>query len=114
MAIRTSNSAATSGLGDGTYALGEIEIVVADDVVRREDGVLAGSALTMVEAVRNLMAIGAPLEQALEAASTVPARILGLPQLGRLAPGGPADIVVLDDSLEVVRTLVGEEARVPG
>ena len=105
---------AGAGLGDGTYALGEIEIVVSDDVVRREDGVLAGSALTMVEAVRNLVAIGAPLEQALEAASTVPARILGLPQLGRLAPGGPADVVVLDDSLEVVRTLVGEEARVPG
>ena len=105
---------AGAGLGDGTYALGEIEIVVADDVVRSEDGTLAGSALTMIEAVRNLMAADAPLEGALEAASRVPAGILGLPGLGRLAPGGPADVVVLDDALEVVRTVVGGETLVAG
>jgi N-acetylglucosamine-6-phosphate deacetylase len=105
---------AGAGLGDGTYALGEIEIVVADDVVRREDGVLAGSALTMIEAVRNLVAEGVPLARALEAASTVPARILGLRQVGELTPGAPADIVVLDDSLEVVRTIVGGQTRVAG
>ena len=105
---------AGAGLGDGTYALGEIEIVVADDVVRSEDGTLAGSALTMIEAVRNLMAVDAPLEGALEAASRVPAGILGLPGLGRLAPGGPADVVVLDDALEVVRTVVGGETLVAG
>ena len=105
---------AGAGLGDGTYALGEIEIVVADDVVRREDGVLAGSALTMVEAVRNLVAVDVPLEQALEAATSVPATILGDARLGRIALGGLADIVVLDDALEVVRTLVGGETRVAG
>jgi N-acetylglucosamine-6-phosphate deacetylase len=105
---------AGAGLGDGTYALGEIEIVVADDVVRSEDGMLAGSALTMIEAVRNLVALDVPLEGALEAATSVPARVLGMPDLGRLVPGGPADIVVLDDALEVVRTLVGGETRVAG
>ena len=105
---------AGAGLGDGTYALGAIEIVVADDVVRGEDGTLAGSALTMIEAVRNLMAVDAPLEGALEAASRVPASILGLPGLGRLIPGGPADVVVLDDALDVVRTVVGGETLVAG
>jgi N-acetylglucosamine-6-phosphate deacetylase len=105
---------AGAGLGDGTYALGEIEIVVADDVVRSEDGMLAGSALTMDEAVRNLVALDVPLEGALEAATSVPARVLGVPGLGRLAVGGPADVVVLDDALQVVRTLVGGETRVAG
>ena len=105
---------AGAGLGDGTYALGEIEIVVADDVVRSEDGMLAGSALTMIEAVRNLVAVDVPLERALEAATSVPARLLGDPTVGRLAPGGPADVVVLDDTLEVVRTLVGGESLVAG
>ena len=105
---------AGAGLGDGTYALGEIEIVVADDVVRREDGVLAGSALTMIEAVRNLVAVDVPLERALEAATAVPARALGDPRLGRLDVGGRADLVVLDDALEVVRTIVGGETRVAG
>jgi N-acetylglucosamine-6-phosphate deacetylase len=105
---------AGAGLGDGTYALGEIEIVVADDVVRSEDGMLAGSALTMIEAVRNLVEVDVPLERALEAATSVPAGVLGDPTLGRLAPGGPADLVVLDDALEVLRTVVGGETRVAG
>jgi N-acetylglucosamine-6-phosphate deacetylase len=108
------DATAAAGIGDGTYRLGGIEITVRGDVVRRDDGVLAGSVLTMIGAVRNLVGLGVALEQALEAASTVPARILGLPQLGRIAPGGPADIVVLDDELEVVRTIVGEETRVAG
>jgi N-acetylglucosamine-6-phosphate deacetylase len=105
---------AGASLGDGTYALGDVEVVVADDVVRRQDGVLAGSTLTMPQAVRNLVAAGAPLEQALEAASTVPGRILGVPHLGRLVPGGPADVTVIDDRLEVVRAIVGGESRVAG
>jgi N-acetylglucosamine-6-phosphate deacetylase len=105
---------AGAGLGDGTYALGETEIVVADDVVRREDGVLAGSALTMPQAVRNLVEVGVALEDALAAASTVPARVLGRTDLGRIVPGGPADIVVLDDALEVVQTIVGGETLVAG
>ncbi|MCZ7587845.1 MAG: N-acetylglucosamine-6-phosphate deacetylase [Gaiella sp.] len=105
---------AGAGLGDGTYALGEIGIVVADDVVRSEDGTLAGSTLTMIEAVRNLVAVDVPLERALEAATSVPTGILGDPRLGRLAPGARADVVVLDDALAVVRTLVGGETRVAG
>jgi len=105
---------AGASMGDGTYALGGIEITVADDVVRREDGVLAGSTLTMPHAVRNLVAAGASLEQALEAASRVPARVLGNPQLGRLFPGGPADVLVIDDRVEVVRAIVGGETRVAG
>ena len=68
---------------------------------------LAGSALTMIDAVRNLHALGATLEQALAAASAVPARIAGRADLGRLAPGAPADVVVLDDRLEVQDVLVG-------
>jgi len=59
-------------------------------------------------------AAGVPLEQALEAASTVPARVLGLPHLGRLFPGGPADVTVIDDRIEVVRAIVGGETRVAG
>ena len=105
---------AGASLGDGTYALGDIEVVVADDVVRREDGVLAGSTLTMPQAVRNLVAAGAPLEQALEAGSTVPGRVLGIPQLGRLFPGGPADVLVVDERIEVVRAIVRGQTRVAG
>ena len=105
------DATAGAGLGDGTYALGALRITVRDGVARRADGVLAGSTLTMPQAVRNLVAAGAPLAQALEAASAVPARALGLSRTGRIEPGLPADLVVLDDRLEVVRTLVGGKTR---
>jgi N-acetylglucosamine-6-phosphate deacetylase len=77
---------------------------------RTLDGALAGTKLTMLEAVRNLHALGIPLEDALAAASTVPARVLGLER--ELTPGKPADIVVLDDSLEIRAVYVGGVARV--
>jgi N-acetylglucosamine-6-phosphate deacetylase len=103
---------AAAGIGDGRYRLGGVEVTVRDGVARRDDGVLAGSVLTMIEAVRNLHALGAPLVQAVDAASRVPARILGRADLGTLRPGGRADVVVLDDRLEVSRVLLSGRERV--
>jgi N-acetylglucosamine-6-phosphate deacetylase len=107
-------SDATAGaLGDGgSYQLGDVSIEIAGGVPMREDGVLAGTVLTMIDAVRNLHALGIPFEDAVGAATSVPARIIGRPELGVLEPGGPADVVVLDDSLEIVRVLCAGEARV--
>jgi N-acetylglucosamine-6-phosphate deacetylase len=82
--------------------------------LRDAAGRLAGSDLTMLAAVRNLHGLGVALEDALTAATAVPARIAGRPDLGCLAPGAPADIVVLDDRLEVRRVIVGGEDRVAG
>jgi len=79
---------------------------------RTEAGVLAGGSATLLEGVRNLHAAGASLEEAIRAASEVPARILGERTLGRLRPGSAADVVVLDDRLELERVLVaGRDAR---
>ena len=108
-----SDATSATRLGDGTYTLGGAEIVVSGGVPRRGDDLMAGSTLTLVDAVRNLVEAGAPLAQALEAASSVPARALGSSNHGRLAPGAPADVIVLDDALQVVRTLVAGETRWP-
>ncbi len=104
---------AAAGIGDGAFMLGTVEVEVRDAVARQVgDAMLAGSVLTMIEAVRNLQTLGVPLELALEAASSVPARVLGSKTLGRIGVGAPADIVVLDDGLNVERVLVGGETRV--
>lgn len=89
--------------------------LVTDSVAgatRAPDGRLAGSSLTMVEAVRNLHALGAPLAPAVNAATSVPAGLLGEPAVGRLGVGLPADVVVLDDNLEVGRVLLGGDTLV--
>ena len=97
---------AAAGLGDGHYRLGSRDVEVAGMSARLADGTFAGSVLTMDAAVRNLVTLGASEVQALLAATRAPARLLAHPALGVLAPGLPADIVVLDDALEVRATLV--------
>ncbi len=103
---------AGAGMIDGSYSLGGFDVDVRDGVVSGPAGVLAGSALTMIEAVRNLHALGVSLGEAVEAASATPATVLGVRSLGRVGRGLSADIVVLDDNLEIERVLVGGEARV--
>ena len=111
VALITDAVAAASGNG-GAYSLGSVELLVQDGAVRAPEGMLAGSLLTMIDAVRNLHALGVSLEDALSAASSVPARALGLTDVGRLDVGLPADVVVLDDGLEIGRVFVGGKARV--
>jgi N-acetylglucosamine-6-phosphate deacetylase len=111
LALVTDAVAAAGVSGNGSFRLGDVAVEAIDGVVRRDDGVLAGSALTMIEAVRNLHALGVPLEAALDAATAVPARVIEA-DAGRIEVGAPADIVVLSDELEIERVLVGGEARV--
>jgi N-acetylglucosamine-6-phosphate deacetylase len=106
------DAVAGASTSDGSYSLGSLEVEVRDGIVRGPDGVLAGSVLTMIEAVRNLHALGVPLPDALSAASSVPARTLRLRDTGRLDVGRRADVVVLNDSLEIGSVFVGGKARV--
>jgi len=90
-----------SGMRDGTTELGGRPVTVIDGAARLPDGTLAGSMLTMDAAVRGAVASGVPLEAALFAASTAPARYLGLDGRGVLEAGARADLVVLTPDLGV-------------
>lgn len=87
---------------DGHYRLGELDVVVADGVARlREGDSLAGSTLTMDRAVANAVrAAGVDLDVAVAAATHHPARAIGRSdEVGLLAPGYPADLLVLGEDL---------------
>ncbi len=73
---------AGAGLSDGEYRLGGVDVTIRDGVARGAEGALAGSTLTMIEAIRNLHALGVPLEDAVGTATEVPARVLRLPDRG--------------------------------
>ena len=96
-----------TGMPDGTYELGGQEVVVADRVARlARNGSIAGSTLTMDAALRNTVAAGIPLADAVAMASTTPARVLGLDdEVGALEAGLRADFVVLDAELRVKRVM---------
>jgi N-acetylglucosamine-6-phosphate deacetylase len=93
------------------FALGEQWIEVQDGRCTTQDGRLAGSALDMASAVRNaVQLVGIPLEDALRMASTSPADVLGECHRGRIASGMHADLVLLDEALQVRATWIGGEA----
>jgi N-acetylglucosamine-6-phosphate deacetylase len=101
------DATAGAGMPDGTYRLGAHTTTKKDGAMRLPDGTLAGSALTMDQALRNLVAIGLPLAEAARRLATIPADRLGLADRGRLAPGARADLVVLDDTLAVTAVRIG-------
>jgi N-acetylglucosamine-6-phosphate deacetylase len=98
-----------AGLGDGDYEFGGYRVSVKDGVARNEEGRLASSTITMLDAVRNAMRFtGARLEEVIAMATRNPARVIGMEgRLGSLRPGAAADLVVLDDQLEIDVVLCG-------
>ena len=96
------------GLPDGNYTLLDYDVTVSDGAARLADGTLAGSVLTMDRAVRNMVELaGLPIESVLPLATSTPARILGVSACkGAIAEGLDADLVLLDERLEVSRVFV--------
>lgn len=73
---------------------------------RKSDNVIAGSALTMIESVKNIVSYGFTVEQAIHMASTNPARIMRIDHLGLITPGYDADIVIFNKNLNVLHTII--------
>jgi N-acetylglucosamine-6-phosphate deacetylase len=96
------------GADDPSFTLGGETITARDGICQTANGTLAGSALSMIEAVRNAVTmLGVPLEEAARMASTYPADFLGLGDThGRIAPGCRADFTVIDAELRVTETWI--------
>ncbi|HQX91906.1 MAG TPA: amidohydrolase family protein, partial [Thermomonas sp.] len=96
------------GSDDPGFDLYGETITAVDGVVRNAAGSLAGSALDMASAVRNTVhLLGLPLEEACRMAAQYPAEWIGLGhQLGRIAPGYRADLVLLDADVRVQRSWI--------
>lgn len=94
-------------LGDGRYQLGDQTVLVAAGKATLEDGTLAGSTLTMPQAIRNMMQFSeCSLIDAIYMASYNPARVLQLDsRKGSISIGKDADLVVLNDKQEVMLTM---------
>lgn len=103
-----SDSVAALGEPYGLLRLGGVEVTHDETGVRTLDGTLAGSALPLDQAVRNLMSFtGCSLADAVGTVTSVPADLLGLSNRGRLAVGARADLVVLEPNGHLVATIVG-------
>lgn len=103
------DSTAAAGMHDGDYMLGRQQVHKCMGGVRLADGTLAGSTLTMDQALRNLVSIGLDLADASKRVSTFAADYLGMIERGRLQEQCIADIVVLDKELNLVAVFVEGE-----
>jgi N-acetylglucosamine-6-phosphate deacetylase len=105
-AVLITDATSATGMPNGKYRLGTLEVEVKDGTVLR-DGKLAGSVLTMDRAVRNAMDFaGWDLQRAVRIATANPARVAGAQNKGMLKPGADADFVVLSATGDVRATVV--------
>ncbi len=102
--ILISDGISATGMPDGKYALGTVEVTVSGGICRDRDGRLAGSTLTLDRALRNIVALGASVGDAVRMLTLNPAKLLGIEfKKGALRTGADADIVLLDEALNVTR-----------
>src|SRR5436190_678491 len=102
--ILISDGLSATGMPDGKYMLGGMEVTVNGGICRNAEGRLAGSTLTLDRALRNIVKLGVPVADAVRMLTLNPATLLGIEfKKGALRTGADADIVLLDDSLEIAR-----------
>ena len=104
------DSTAAAGMPDGDYNLGRHRVTKCLGGVRLADGTLAGSTLTMDQALRNLVGLGLSVDDASRRTSTYAADFLGLADRGRLLVGARADLVALDAGLQLTQVIVEGDA----
>jgi N-acetylglucosamine-6-phosphate deacetylase len=109
-----SDATAAAGMPDGEYRLGRQTVTKCLGGVRLADGTLAGSTLTLDQALRNLVALGLPLAEASARVSRHAADYLGLPTRGRLVVGASADVLVLDAGTLALQQVFVEGEAVDG
>ena len=109
-----SDSLRCAGMPDGDYMLGGQPITMKDGkATLTGSDTLAGSSISMLDAVRNVVRFGLPLADAVYCASTAPADAVRLYDIGRIAAGCAADLLLLDENLELKAVFVdGEEQKI--
>ncbi len=105
--VMVTDSLACSWMPDGPGSLGGLPIIVKGGVARLESGNLAGSTLHYGQGLRHVYELtGKPLSELVYTTSYNQAQSLGLHDLGKIAPGFVADLVLLDDEFQVVQTYI--------
>ncbi len=113
-AILITDCMRAGGLADGEYTLGEDTISVKDSIARTKTGNLAGSTVTLINAIKNVVnEVGIPLHDAITMATLTPAKALGKDkEVGSIAVGKKADMIAIDDDFNIKFVMVDGEIKI--
>lgn len=104
--VLISDSIRCAGLKDGVYESGGLKVTLKDGAARLSDGTIAGSCATLLDCVKTAVSFGIPFDDAVRAASQTPAELLGLKK-GKIAVGFDADLLFLDEKLNLKKVIIG-------
>lgn len=101
-----SDSMAATGLEDGKYKLGDLDVYVKNCVATLENGTLAGSAMNLFTMMKNLINIGVKPEKAISSVTEIPAKSVNIDNIcGKISTGYKADMLILDKNFNIVRII---------
>ena len=104
--ILVSDSMMATGMPNGSYKLGDLNVTMKDRKATLEDGTLAGSATDLYDCMRCAVSFGVPREHAIWAATRNPAKSIGIyDRVGSLTPGKEADVLLVDEDLKLCRVI---------
>lgn len=104
--VLISDSMRATGMENGTYDLGGQQVTVNGKLATLADGTIAGSATNLYDCMRTAVSFGIPREEAIAAATMNPAKSIGIyDEVGSLTPGKRADVLLVDEALNLVRVL---------
>ena len=104
--VLVSDSMMATGMENGTYELGGQKVTMKDRKATLDDGTIAGSATNLFDCMRTVISMGVPEEEAILAATANPAKSIGIyGETGSLTPGKRADVVLVDEKLNIVKVL---------
>lgn len=104
--VLISDSVPCAYLPDGIYEEDGIKKYVIDGKVRLKDGTIAGSSATLWDCVKKAVEFGIPFTDAVIMATRTPAELMGVKK-GRLEPGWDADMLIIDDDMEISTVIIG-------
>ncbi len=103
--ILISDSIRSAGLPDGQYESGGLTVTLNGGVARLDDGTIAGSGAYLLDCVKKAVEFGIPLDHAIKMASETPADLLGIKK-GRIEVGYDADLLIVDDGLNIAESVI--------
>ena len=103
--VLISDSIRPAGLSGGLSKCGGLDVYMKDGKACLSDGTIAGSTASLLDCVRQAIRFGIPEKDAIEAATRIPAQMLGL-RKGVIEPGFDADLLLVDEQLNLIRTII--------